>query len=152
MHLLLFLALLAPPSQPPQVQVDPNYNCMMRGTCIATGQPTQIVITVHHTPTTIPLAQQTYLQLQAEYNADIQQYWSSDHSKDETALMDEIHALNVELDKRDQASIQTTTDAILVGFAQVAAKARVHAWRMDECQHRRLRNLYRKPSYCKVVK
>jgi hypothetical protein len=107
---------------------------------------------VHHTPTTIPLAQQTYLQLQAEYNADIQQYWSSDHSKDETALMDEIHALNVELDKRDQASIQTTTDAILVGFAQVAAKARVHAWRMDECQHRRLRNLYRKPSYCKVVK
>jgi hypothetical protein len=39
-------------------------------------------------------------------------------------------------------------------YHERAVKARVHAWRMfiDECQHRRLRNLYRKPSYCKVVK
>ena len=96
MHLLLFLALLVPHTQLPQVQVDPNYNCMMRGTCITTGQPTQTVITVPHTPT---VRQQ-------------QQY----HER--------------------------------------AVKAQVHAWRMfiDECQHRRLRNLYRKPSFCKVVK
>ena len=35
-----------------------------------------------------------------------------------------------------------------------AVRMRAHAWRMfiDECQHRRLRNLYRKPSFCKVVK
>ena len=119
MHLLLFIALLAPP-----------------------------------TPPTILLAQQTYLQLQTEYNADMQQYWSSDHSKDETALIDEILALNAELDKRDQASIQVTTDAILAGFAQVAGKARVQAWRMfiDECQHRQAKHLYRHPSWCKVVK
>ena len=119
MHFLLFLALLAPHTQP-----------------------------------TTPLAQQTYLQLQAEYTADMQQYWSSDHSKDETALTDEIHVLNIELDKRDQASIQMTTDAILAGFAQVTARARVHAWRMfiDECQHRSWRRGYRHPSWCKVVK
>ena len=43
MHLLLFLALLAPHMQLPQVQVDPNYNCMMRGTCIATEQSLQAI-------------------------------------------------------------------------------------------------------------
>jgi hypothetical protein len=39
-------------------------------------------------------------------------------------------------------------------YHERAVKARVHAWRMfiDECQHRRLRHLYRKPSFCKVVK
>jgi hypothetical protein len=39
-------------------------------------------------------------------------------------------------------------------YHERASKAQVHAYRMfiDECQHRRLRHLYRKSSYCKVVK
>ena len=127
MHLLLFLALLAP-----------------------------------HTPTVrqqqTPLARQTYAQLQAEYDADIKVYWESDHSKDESALTDEIHDLNVEMDKRDRAIIQANTEAIEAGFSAVrherAVKARVQAYRMfvNECQHPSWRHLYRHPSWCKVVK
>jgi hypothetical protein len=39
-------------------------------------------------------------------------------------------------------------------YHERASKAQVHAYRMfiDECQHSKLRHLYRKPSFCKVVK
>ena len=175
MKLLLFLALLTPPTQQ-TVYVDPNYNCAMKGTCIATETPSQIYPNYNCGGTCIttgqqvfqsytieipqqpPLAQQTYAQLQAEYDADMKMYWESDHSKDESALMAEIHDLNVELDKRDRAIIQANTEAIESGFAEVrherAVKARIQAWHqfVNECQHRSWKHGYRHPSWCKVVK
>ena len=39
-------------------------------------------------------------------------------------------------------------------YHERTVKVRTQAWRMfiDECQHRQAKNLYRHPSWCKVVK
>ena len=124
-----------------------GYACAGYDTCVCTGYAACDTLQV-------PLVQQTTTQLQAIYDADMKQYWASDPHADLSALTDEIHALNVELDKRSRVSIQATTNAIEAGFAEVrheqALKARVQAWHMfvNECQHSSWKHLWTHPSWC----